>query len=223
MSALLKMPIIYCVVGIVACALFESVRAGWTGLGVLGALVSLYAWLAKGQRDEGRFRTGDNSYFIGFVYTLSVITLSLILDADTLLGGAGGGVSPLLKTIGIALGTSVVGMLWRFGLTHDIVVAEDAFDDAMRDAAVAAASLKGAMREAADAADALKGVVSETAEATAPLRGAVREAADAAAPLTKVVNGVRQTIDDASIVMEAQVRANGAGLDSLVDEFRGRL
>ena len=208
MSGLLRMPFTYCVVGI-ACAFFKSVRADWTGLVVLGALIALYAFLAKGDKDEGRFRTGDNSYFLGFVYTLSVITLSLILDADTLLGGAGQGVSPLLKTIGIALGTSVVGMLCRFLLTHDIVVAEDAFDVAVREAAVAAASLKG--------------VVDAASKSAAPLGGAVREAAEAAAPLREVVGGLRQTIDDASQALEAQVRANRAGLNGLVGEFRGAL
>lgn len=206
MSALLRMPFTYCVVGI-ACAFFESVRADWTGLVVLGALIALYAFLAKGDKDEGRFRTGDNAYFLGFVYTLSVITLSLILDADTLLGGAGEGVSPLLKTIGIALGTSVIGMLCRFLLTHDIPVAEDVFDVAVREAAVAAASLKG--------------VVDSATKSAAPLSDAVREAAEAAAPLGKVVSGLRQTVNDASRALEAQIRVNGTSLNGLVGEFRG--
>ena len=203
------MPFAYCVAGIVCALLFESVRADWAGLFVLGALISLYAFLAKGEKDEGRFRTGDNSYFIGFVYTLSVITLSLILDADTLLGGTGDGVSPLLKTIGIALGTSVFGMLCRFLLTHDILVAEDAFDSAVRDAAVAAASLEGVVRGVAASAE--------------PLGAAVRVAADAAAPLGDVVSSLRKTIDDASQAMEAQVRASNAGLIDLVGAFRERL
>ena len=208
MNVLLRHPFAYCVAGI-ACAFSEAIRADWAGLAVLCSLIAVYAFLARGDRDDGRFRTGDNSYFIGFVYTLSVITLSLILDADTLLDGAGHGVSPLLKTIGIALGTSVAGMLCRFLLTHDIPVAEDEFDAAVRNAAVAAASLEGAARKAAESA--------------APLAGAVREAAEAAMPLVRIVNEVRQTVDGASQALKAQVRANGSSLSDFVQEFRGRL
>lgn len=147
MNDFLKMPIMYCLIGIGA-ASYEPIRAGWWGLVILGAMISIYAFLAKGEKDEGRFQTGDNCYFIGFVYTLSIITLSLILDAEALLGGTGErSLHPLLKTIGIALGTSVVGMLWRFGLTYDIRVGEDAFDNAVREAAAAANSLKGIVKD----------------------------------------------------------------------------
>ena len=206
MNVWLRMPITYCVVGIALAFFFESVRADWAGLVVLGALVILYAFLAKGEKDDGRFRTGDNSYFIGFVYTLSIITLSLMLDADTLLDGAGDGVSPLLKTIGIALGTSVVGMLCRFLLTHDIRVAEDEFDREVRAAAAAAAQLKG--------------TVDAAAKSAAHLGGAVREAAEASAPLSKVVNGLRQTVDVASRDMETLVRATRASVDEATKTVR---
>ena len=199
MNAWLKNPITYCVVGIAFASLFEFIRSGLPGLFVLGALIGLYAFLAKGERDDGRFRTGDNSYFIGFVYTLSIITLSLMLDADTLLGGAGDSVSSLLKTIGIALGTSVVGMLCRFLLTHDIRVAEDEFDRDVRAVAVAAYQMKG--------------VVDVAAKSVGHLGGAVREAVEAATPLSEVANGLRQAVDDASQAVEAQVRATGTAVD----------
>lgn len=161
MNDFLRMPVAYCLVGIGA-ALFEPMRAGWWGLAVLGAVISLYAFLAKGDKDQGRFQTGDNCYFIGFVYTLSIITLSLILDAKDLLENSGEqGLHPLLKTIGIALGTSVVGMLWRFGLTYDVRVGEDAFDKAVQEAAVAASSLKGVVQvleqTIKDASEAIEG------------------------------------------------------------------
>ena len=147
MNDFLRMPVLYCGVGIVLALLFEPIRADWLGLGTLGLLIGLYGFLAKGEKDGSRFQTGDNCYFIGFVYTLSIITASLILDAESLLAGAGeGSLHPLLKTIGIALGTSVFGMLWRFGLTYDIRVGEDRFDDEVHRAAAAAAELSSVVK-----------------------------------------------------------------------------
>ena len=142
---MLRWPVAYCIVGIALALGFESVRASWWGLAILSGLIALYAFLSKGDRDEGRFQTGDNCYFIGFVYTLSIITASLILDAESLLRGADQ--QSLLTTIGIALGTSVVGMVARFWLAHDIRVSQDALDEAVRKAALGAVALEGAVEE----------------------------------------------------------------------------
>ena len=142
---MLRWPVAYCIVGIALALGFESVRASWWGLAILSGLIALYAFLSKGDRDEGRFQTGDNCYFIGFVYTLSIITASLILDAESLLQGADQ--QSLLTTIGIALGTSVVGMVARFWLAHDIRVSQDALDEAVRKAALGAVALEGAVEE----------------------------------------------------------------------------
>ena len=147
MSTLLKYPVFYCVAGIVLAGLFRPVRADWWGLLILSALISIYGFLAKGERDTGRHETGDNCYFIGFVYTLAVIAWSLFLDTDQLFGDGKsvGDLRSLIKTVGIALGTSVAGMLWRFGLTHGIKIPEDEFDRAVSRAAVAAAKLETAV------------------------------------------------------------------------------
>ena len=145
MDNMLRWPVAYCIVGIALALGFESVRASWWGLAILSGLIALYAFLSKGDRDEGRFQTGDNCYFIGFVYTLSIITASLILDAESLLQGADQ--QSLLTTIGIALGTSVVGMVARFWLAHDIRVSQDALDEAVRKAALGAVALEGAVAE----------------------------------------------------------------------------
>ena len=142
---MLRWPVAYCIVGIALAFGFESVRASWWGLAILSGLIALYAFLSKGDRDEGRFQTGDNCYFIGFVYTLSIITASLILDAESLLRGADQ--QGLLTAIGIALGTSVVGMVARFCLAQDIRVSQDALDEAVRKAALGAVALEGAVEE----------------------------------------------------------------------------
>lgn len=147
MRKMLEMPATYCVTGVLL-ALFRPIRADWWGLLVLGCLIVGYAFLAKGERTAERYTVGDNSYIIGFVYTLSIITLSLVFDAGSLLGSGDqpGDLHPLLKTIGIALGTSVVGMICRFLLTHGIEVGEDAFDRAVGRTAIAAAKLEGVVK-----------------------------------------------------------------------------
>ncbi|MGI9228674.1 MAG: hypothetical protein ACR2P9_02320 [Gammaproteobacteria bacterium] len=146
MKALLNYPVFYCVVGIALSAIFRPIRAEWWGLLVLSFLLSLYAFLTKDEADLAhRYEVGDNCYFIGFVYTLAVITWSLMLDTDSLLSNKGGDLLPLLTTVGIALGTSVVGMIWRFGLTHGWKPPEDEFDRAVTKAAVAATELEVAV------------------------------------------------------------------------------
>ena len=134
----------YCVLGALL-ALLPSIRADWWGLLVLGFLICLYAFLAKGDRTVERYTVGDNCYIVGFVYTLSIITLSLIFDTEAMLGNDDqpAKLHPLLRTIGIALGTSVVGMFCRFALTHGVEISEDAFDQAVSRTASAAVKLEG--------------------------------------------------------------------------------
>ena len=151
---LLQHPVLYCGVGVVA-ALFHEVRSEWTGLVVLVTLICLYGYLSKESSKEntGKWKLtpheiGDNCYFIGFVYTLLVITLALIFDAQGIVGGAASkeDLHPLLKTIGIALGTSVAGMVWRFGLTHGVETPENEFDRITNNIAIAANKLSGTVK-----------------------------------------------------------------------------
>lgn len=163
MRKLLIAPATYCVVGTLL-AVYKPIRADWWGLLVLGSLVCLYAFLAKGERTAERHAIGDNCYIVGFVYTLSIITLSLILDAESMLGidGQPAELHPLLRTIGIALGTSVVGMFCRFALTQGVEISEDAFERAVGRTAISAAKLHGVVKrldETVSALDATVGVV----------------------------------------------------------------
>lgn len=147
---LLKYPLFYCAAGVAAAVLFSDIRHNfWLGLIVLGALISLYGWMTKGPCNEERYEIGDNCYFIGFVYTLAVISLSVALDAHELLGknASGDGPQRLLQTVGIALGTSVVGMLWRFGLTHGIKIPQAQFDKLVNDTALATTRLAAAVEK----------------------------------------------------------------------------
>jgi len=153
--SLLQHPVLYCVLGGVLAASFHGVRAEWTGLVVLSALIFLYGFLSKELSREGAGKAkltpheiGDNCYFIGFVYTLLVITLALIFDAQEIVSGADSkeALHPLLKTVGIALGTSVAGMLGRFILTHGKEVPENEFDRITNNIAVAANKLSGTVK-----------------------------------------------------------------------------
>ncbi|MDE2822789.1 MAG: hypothetical protein OXK79_04720 [Chloroflexota bacterium] len=147
MRKLLIAPAAYCIFGTLL-AVYKPIRADWWGLLVLGSLICLYAFLAKGERTAERHAVGDNCYIVGFVYTLSIITLSLIFDAESMLGtdGQPSELHPLLKTIGIALGTSVVGMFCRFALTQGVEIGEDAFDRAVGRTAISAAKLDGVVQ-----------------------------------------------------------------------------
>ena len=147
--ALFRYPLFYCVAGIAAVLFVPAVRLEfWPGIIALGAMISLYGWINKGERNHTRYDTGDNCYFIGFVYTLAVIALSVGLDLSVIETESEGGVNvlPLLKTVGIALGTSVIGMLWRFGLTHGVKISKTEFDRLVADTAIAAENLEAAVK-----------------------------------------------------------------------------
>ena len=221
MNGLLRYPLAYCVVGIVLAATFEDVRAEWLGLAVLGALISLYGFLGKGTKDECRFEIGDNCYFIGFVYTLSIITASLVFDAEDLLSGARDSLHPLLKTVGIALGTSVVGMLWRFGLTHDIRVGEDAFHEAVREASVAAAALKGVVGELRQAvATAASTIDAQASASSAKLDQVVRTALARIEDAAADTAGALQTLGEHT---GASLRGQATSIATLAEGTTGAL
>ena len=145
---LLRYPPLHCVMGMAAAALFEEVRHDfWWGIGVLGGLICLYGWAAKGEKNENRQVVGDNCYFIGFVYTLTVVALALAFDVELAIvkNATGEGVNSVLKTVAIALGTSVIGMLWRFGLIYGVKVPQNEYDIMVAKAAVATDRLEAAI------------------------------------------------------------------------------
>ena len=140
MSKLLEYPVFYCVAGILV-GLFPAMRTTLWGLGVLVWFISVYGWLGKAASTRSQdpadiHEVGDNCYFIGFVYTLVVIAWALFFDVGELLDSESQ--EQLLTTVGIALGTSVAGMLWRFGLTHNQKPPEDQFDRAVQEVSKAA-------------------------------------------------------------------------------------
>lgn len=233
MRKLLETPVAYCVIGVLL-SVFPPIRADWWGLLVLGFLIGLYAFLAKGEKTAKRFTVGDNSYIIGFVYTLSIITLSLIFDAESLLGSGGrpGDLHPLLRTIGIALGTSVIGMICRFLLTHGIEVAEDAFDRAVGRTAVAAAKLEGAVTRLEPSTESIARAMGRTASAISAYAERVdAEAATAGESLAlaaermleRTERRVAASLDELSLATKSLSGRMAADLQGAVEPFRQAL
>lgn len=156
MRTLLRSPISYCVIGGILAFLFEAVRADWWGAFILAGMISLYGFMAKNYAREEydemartKFREiGDNCYFIGFIFTLVVIVATLILDSDKLIGNPElelpGQPQQLLKTIGIALATSVAGMLMRFYISGDLSTSKEALDEEIEKVAIAANRINSA-------------------------------------------------------------------------------
>lgn len=205
-------PLFYCVAGVVAAAAFKFVRDSWWGIIVLGALIILYAYLAYlGKNKKGAalnpHEVGDNCYFIGFVYTLAVITASLVLDADDLIGADGDdGLKSLLKTIGVALGTSVVGMTVRFMITHGALAPESEFDQRVEETAQAAANLKGVVEQ-------LEGDALKMAADVRVIQNSMRGAAES-------VDVYAQKIKDASETVGEELSQGAA---ELLKEFGARV
>ena len=162
MSTFLQYPVLYCLIGI-GLSYFDWMRQSLWGLAVLTVLISLYGFFAKGEKDNKRFEIGDNCYFIGFVYTLSVIAWTVFRGYESLTTGKELGL--LLLTIGVALGTSIAGMLWRFGLTHGIEIPKDAFQRKVEEIGRSANRLEGAVERITAGVQKTETALSDTAEA----------------------------------------------------------
>ena len=157
-APLLKNPLTYCAAGMFLAWISENIRGSfWWGFTVLSALICIYGWLAGGKPGPERYEIADNCYFIGFVYTLAVIALSVGLDAQEIIGapagdaggGSSGGPQRLLETVGIALSTSVTGMLVRFSLTShkDVKHPEDKFERLIHKASMSVENLTATIEE----------------------------------------------------------------------------
>lgn len=120
-NSLIKNPVPYLLAGVLL-AFIEPVRQSIIGL-ALGIPIFLFAYFASEYKDEepktSESEIGDNCYLIGFIYTLTVITVTLFLDSSEIAGIEGTAErQQLLATIGIALGTSVIGMALRMWFHH---------------------------------------------------------------------------------------------------------
>ena len=223
---LFRYPVFYCVLGLVFAGTFDEIRSEWWGLILLSVLMCLYAFFSARDDGQGKREIGDNCYFIGFVYTLLVITWSLILDSESLLSTKGKGLEPLLKTVGIALGTSVVGMMLRFYFSHGVKTPQDNFQMQVQKAAVAAQEMAGAAKTMTGAAKTIDqkvnrivGAMSRYAERIEEETQKIKDQVESA--FTNLLNNMAEQIQDTlQKNLFAEVKDE---LSKAVDEYRSAI
>lgn len=149
---------VYFVAGFVL-ALYPPIRENFLlGTIVLGCLIAIYAFFAhqKNAQDNNELQNaGDNCYFLGFVFTLAIVAISLgSIDLDpesesTL------DTRILLHSVATALATSIVGMIARYILINNIKLAEDKLETQINKFADQATHSENATRRLNDAVEGL--------------------------------------------------------------------
>ena len=153
MASLLFFPPTYIAAG-VALVLWPPLRENfWAGTAALGGLIALYGFFAKDDPDSTRTKVGDNCYFIGFVYTLAVVAISLDaaarfsrLNPDLPIDA-----SALLNAVAIALSTSVVGMVLRFVVGYQFEEPPDELERLIKETAKQVEKVEAATGRLGDA------------------------------------------------------------------------
>lgn len=145
MEHLLRHPAFYCTAGLALMLVFRESLLDDNyilGLILLSCLICIYAFFANNSAGSGseRRETGDNCYLIGFVYTLSVIAVTLMTNADEI--GNEGDVDTVIRAVGIAMATSVMGMIIRLFFHYDAQEPENEFDSIVSKVNSAALLLK---------------------------------------------------------------------------------
>lgn len=146
MEHLLRHPAFYCAAGVVAMLVFRESLLDDNyilGLILLSCMICIYAFFGNKGVGAGseRREIGDNCYLIGFVYTLSVIAVTLMTNADEI--GNEGDVDMVIRAVGIAMATSVIGMIIRLFFHYDAQEPENEFDSIVSKVNSAALLLKG--------------------------------------------------------------------------------
>lgn len=201
LGALLHHPALYCVVGAVCAFAFPSVRSSWFGMFFLCLLITVYAFYARMARNNpdnpaDQREAGDHCYLIGFVYTLIVIVATLSRDAEQLVDSP----DALLATVGIALGTSVWGMVCRFFLIQGAHMPEDRYEEHINAVAASSHELSAAVRSISGAADEYKNSFQSTARVMADYAEIIKKQAEHITqgvdePFSTLLNNLSQRID----------------------------
>lgn len=167
-------PLLYVGAGVLLCFLFESLRTSLLGLLVLCLLMLVYACLAPKSDAANPAEIGDNCYFIGFIFTLVVISVTIfsLVAPDGIPEVGQDPVDSLLRAVAVALGTSVWGMLLRFWFAHQHKDPDQLLEQRMRRIS----------SETARLANSLNSAVSTTDEYAAQVR---RETHDLSASLNR--------------------------------------
>ena len=216
--ALLCHPAAYCVAG-GALAFLPGFSSSWPGAVILSGLICVYGFYTyvKARREKdvvAQREAGDNCYLIGFVYTLAVITATIaglaVAEGSTQAGvdaaqteteAAQIRVQSLLWTVGIALTTSAVGMIWRFILLQGTRPPDDELEKHISKVAQSSHQLSDAVREISGAAAEFKGEADSVSKAMADYAAKIRGHADnitqeVSNPFLTLLDNLSGRIDD---------------------------
>ena len=139
----------YIVLGTAAALFSSAVRSNLLVGGlVLGGLISLYAYMTGRERDEYP-DAGDNCYFIGFVFTLVVIAASIYFDLSA--DHTAADFDRLIKSVSVALSTSIFGMFLRFVINHGAKESGDEMEKQLRKVSAEAGRLSLSLRDSVKA------------------------------------------------------------------------
>lgn len=169
-------------------ALLLGVRLSWPELGgaIAAALlaVGVVAWLGfyyHGDRERDRGRSGDDLYYLGLLFTLCSLIYTLVALFLTDAGGTPQRIEQLIGNFGIALVSTVAGILGRILLQSD--AAGTAEGDAGEERQQAFSPTSGSDRTPADEYDL---AAKDAVQSMLALRRDLREASDAFAHFTRV-------------------------------------
>ena len=218
-AALLRHPAAYCVLG-GALAFLPGFSSSWPGAAILAGLICVYGFYvyvaAKNNQIDmvDQREAGDNCYLIGFVYTLAVIIATIVNLAttgdsaqpgtDAVQASADAAqlkIESLLGTVGIALSTSAVGMIWRFVLLQGTRPPDDELEKHISKVAQSSHQLSAAVREISGAAVEFKGEADSTSKAMAEYAAKIRGHADnitqeVSNPFLTLLDNLSGRIDD---------------------------
>lgn len=171
-------------------ALLLGVRLSWPELGGAIAAASLavgvVAWLGfyyHGDRERDRGRSGDDLYYLGLLFTLCSLIYTLVALFLTDAGGTPQRIEQLIGNFGIALVSTVAGILGRILLQSDAAGTATAESDAGEERQQAFSPTSGSDRTPADEYDL---AVKDAVQSMLALRRDLREASDAFAHFTRV-------------------------------------
>ena len=137
-------------------------------------------------------RVGDNCYFIGFVYTLIVVAVTLH-KLPTLADGEYD-IELLMQAVAIALSTSVIGMVWRFIIVEELEDEEDKLGKMIAQFAEAVSSVNGTTEQLRDTVQQLGGAVEMSRDS---FERAATEADKCAESLRGILDKAKNSMDAA--------------------------
>ncbi|MCY4325395.1 MAG: hypothetical protein OXC81_05175 [Betaproteobacteria bacterium] len=154
---------LYAAVGIAICFI-EPIRVNLLfGALVLGGIISMFAFFGYFGNPEKRREVADNCYLLGFLFTLAMVVATLQgLGSQEIRSVA----NELLSAIGIAMATSVIGMVLRIVILDRHFEPADHLTKEYRIVADRLQELASSMEDSKAAAESYRNDLAELSEST---------------------------------------------------------